>query len=131
MASAWTAEQLQHIDATPELEISSGPDDGKPRRWLPIWVVRVDGQVYVRTWYRRSTGWFGRAVASRTARIRVPGVEADVSVEDLGDHAPTDAVNQAYRAKYGGGGTGGMVTEEAVATTLRLTPTSCTKASAR
>jgi hypothetical protein len=103
MAWAWTAEQLQHIGAAPELEISSGSDARKPRRWLPIWVVCVDGQVYVRTWYRRSTGWFGRAVASRSARIRVPGVEVDVSVEDLGHQAPADAIDR-WDGDGGGGG---------------------------
>jgi len=124
MASDWTVEQLKCIDAAQELEIASRSSDGKLRRWLPIWVVCVDGRVYVRTWYRRSTGWFGDAVETRAARIRVPGFEADVSVEDLGDRAPTDAVNHAYVAKYGDGGTGGMTTAEAVAATLRLIPSS-------
>ena len=129
MASDWTVEQLQRIDAAQELEISGRSSEGKPRRWLPIWVVCVDGRVYVRTWYRRSTGWFGDAVETRAARIRVPGFETDVSIEDLGDRAPTDAVNRAYVAKYGGG-TGGMTTAEAVAATLRLIPSSCPRGSA-
>jgi hypothetical protein len=128
MELAWTVEQLRCIDAAQELEISSAASDGEQRRWLPIWVVCVDGQVYVRTWYRRSTGWFGHVVEARTARVRVPGFEADVRVKDLGDRAPSDAVNRAYVAKYGGGGTGGMTTEEAVATTLQLIPSSCTTA---
>jgi hypothetical protein len=127
MAPEWTVDQLQRIDAARELEISGRSSEAKPRRWLPIWVVCVDGQVYVRTWYRRSTGWFGHAVETRTARIRVPGLEADVGVEDLGDRAPTAAINHAYEAKYGGGGTGGMTTEEAVAATLRLVPSFTTE----
>lgn len=131
MASNWTAEQLERIDAARELEISSRSGDGKLRRWLPIWVVCVDSRVYVRTWHRRSTGWFGDAVETRAARIRGPGFEADVSVEDLGDLAPTDAINHAYVAKYGGEGTGGMTTAEAVAATLRLIPSSGTRASPR
>lgn len=126
MASGWSAEQLERIDTAQELEISAEPNDGRPRRWLPIWVVCVDGRVYVRTWYRRSVGWFGRAVETRTARIRVADVEVEVTVEDLGQRAPTDAVNRAYMAKYGGGDTGGMLTEEAVPTTLRLTPSGTT-----
>lgn len=131
MALAWAIEQLQLIDAAHELEISSGSSDADPERWLRIWVVCVDGQVYVRTWYRRSAGWFGRAVETRTARIRVPRFEADVRVQDLGDHAPTEAINRAYVAKYGGGGSGGMTTEEAVAATLRLVPSSAAEPSAR
>lgn len=122
MPSEWTAEQIERIDAARELEIATGSGVGKQQRWLPIWAVCVDGRVYVRTWYRRSTGWFGNAVEAGVARIRVPGLEAEVNVEDLGDCAPTDAVNRAYVAKYGGGGTGGMLTAEAVAATLLLTP---------
>jgi hypothetical protein len=89
---------------------------------VPIWVVCAGGQVYVRTWYRRDTGWFGHALRSRRARIRVPGLEADVTIEDIGD-ASTQVnadVDDAYRTKYGSGGAGSMVTAEAVATTLQL-----------
>ena len=81
------------------------------------------GQVYVRSWHRRDTGWFGQAVRSLRARVHVPGLEADVTVEDIGDASAdvTAGVDAAYRAKYGGGA-GSMVTAAAAATTLRLTP---------
>jgi hypothetical protein len=53
----------------------------------------------------------------------VPGLEADVAVHDVGDAAGVTAdVDAAYRAKYGPGGSGSMVTPEAAATTLRLDP---------
>ena len=80
------------------------------------------GQVYVRTWYRRDTGWFGHALRSRQARIRVPGLEADVAIEDIGDASTqvTADVDAAYRTKYGGGEADSMVTATAAATTLRL-----------
>jgi len=73
MTAAWTAEELQRIGAAHELQIASMRTDGTLRRWVPIWVVSADGQVYVRTWYRRDTGWFGQVLASHRARIRVPG----------------------------------------------------------
>ena len=89
---------------------------------MPIWVVSADGQVYVRTWYRRDTGWFGHALRSHRARIRVPGLEAEVTIEDIGDTSPqvTTEVDAAYRAKYGHGGAESMVTATAAATTLQL-----------
>jgi hypothetical protein len=119
---AWTREQLARIDAASELEIAVLRADGTLRPWTPIWVVHVVDDVYVRTWYRRETGWFGHAVRSRRARVRVPGVEVDVRVEDVGvgpSGLRTD-VDDAYRHKYGGGSTGNMVGDEAAATTLRL-----------
>lgn len=82
-------------------------------------------EVFVRTWYRRSTGWFGRILRTERARIRVPGVEVGVRAEDVGAEPSTlrAAVDDAYRAKYGGGSADRMVAGEAAATTLRLVPT--------
>ena len=123
--AAWTPGELQHIGAAQELEIASRRADGALRPWVPIWVVRAGDQVYVRTWYRRDTGWFGRVVAAGHASIRVPGVQADVTVEDVGEGTPglRAAVDTAYQEKYGRyGGTERMVTAEAAAATLRLSP---------
>jgi hypothetical protein len=127
VTSSWTPEQLQQIDGSRELEIASMRPDGTPRQWLPIWVVRVGDQVYVRTWYRRTTGWFGHVVTTQQARVRVPHLETEVVVEDIsdGDIDLRSAVDQAYQAKYaprGGGSVRQMTTDSAAATTLRLSP---------
>ncbi|MGO3325915.1 DUF2255 family protein [Gordonia sp. (in: high G+C Gram-positive bacteria)] len=52
----WTDEQLERFDAVRELEIAVRRADGTLRSWTPIWVVCVGGDVYVRTWYCRTTG---------------------------------------------------------------------------
>jgi len=127
MTGSWTPEQLARIDESDELEITSRRPDGTLRTWRPIWVVHVDGQVYVRTWHRRTTGWFGRVVESLQARARVPGLETDVTVADVGPGPGglRARVDEAYRAKYaryGPGSVGPMVADPAVAATLRLTP---------
>jgi hypothetical protein len=123
MPVIWTLDELQRIGGAHELEIASRRADGALRRWVPVWVVSTGGQVYVRTWYRRETGWFGQVLASHQARIRVPGLEADVAVDDVGEGGPglRAGIDDAYRAKYGPyGGTERMVTDEAAAATLRL-----------
>lgn len=118
----WTPEQLDLIGSARELVIAVRRTDGTLRPWTPIWVVCADGEVYVRTWYRRSTGWFGVALRTKQARVRVPGMEADVTVEDIGTGPARlrAAIDDAYREKYGGGSTGNMVNDESAATTLRL-----------
>jgi hypothetical protein len=127
VTNAWTPDQLTRIDQSTELEIASQRADGTRRRWTPIWAVCADGQVYVRTWHRRTTGWFGDVIGSHQAQVRVPGLEAAVSVEDVGE-GPGDLrarVDQAYRDKYGrygDGSVGQMVGDAAAAATLRLTP---------
>ncbi|HEY0216261.1 MAG TPA: DUF2255 family protein [Cellulomonas sp.] len=124
MAATWSPDELAAIDAAVELEIAVSTPDGGLGRWTPVWVVQAAGQVYLRTWHRRDTGWYGGAVSARRARIRVPGLVAEVVVEDIGSAAAdlVAAVDAAYREKYGVRGAGSMVTATAAATTLRLTP---------
>jgi hypothetical protein len=119
--TGWSQVALAALDAAADLEIAVRRTDGGLRAWTPVWVVRVAGQVYVRTWHRRGTGWYGHAVATGRARVRVPGLIADVTVHDVG--AGPDglraAVDAAYRAKYGAGA-GSMVSDAAAASTLLL-----------
>jgi hypothetical protein len=120
--TSWSAEELDLLDAARELQIAVRRDNGNLWSFMPIWVVCVGTQVYVRSWHRRDTGWFGRALETRRARIRVPGLEADVAIDDIGrgtsELAPD--IDAAYRTKYGEGGAASMVTSAAAATTLRL-----------
>ncbi|WP_198154137.1 DUF2255 family protein [Catenuloplanes japonicus] len=123
--AAWTADDLRLIDAADELEIAARRTDGSLRRRLPIWVVRVRDHVYVRTWYRRDTGWFAHVLRTGRAAVRVPGLESDVTVHDVGSAGSRTEVDAAYQAKYrryGSSATGPMVTDAAAATTLRLSP---------
>ncbi len=132
MSTAWTEEQLTRIDAAEELEIAVLNPDGTLRGWVPIWVVRHDEKAYVRTWHRRHTGWYGNVLGTGQARVRVPGVEADVTVHDVGparDAALRAAVDDAYRTKYqryGRSTISRMTSDDAAESTLRLTPTNPT-----
>lgn len=124
MTATWSLHELQCIDTARELYIAVKRADGTRRHWTPVWVVCADNQVYVRTWYRRDTGWFGHALRSRRARVRVPGLEADVTLEDVGEGTAelSESIDTAYRTKYGSAGSTSMVTASAAATTLRLNP---------
>ena len=127
LTATWSPDELERIGTAEELQIATKRADGTLRREVPIWVVRASGQVYVRTWYRRDNGWFGHAVDSRRARIRVPGLDVDVAIEDVGDGEAglRASVDAAYRAKYGRYGETSvdrMVTDNAAASTLRLIP---------
>ncbi len=116
---SWTPEALRYLDASRELEIAGRDAAGHPTVWTQIWVVVVDGEVFVRTWHRRTTGWYGRAVASARASIRVDGHPVDVIVTVMGE-TDADAIDEAYRTKYGAGSQS-MNTTEASASTLCLT----------
>lgn len=116
----WTAEQLAELARAAELEISARLDDGRWGRWTPIWVVVAGEDAFVRTWIRRDTGWYGAALRSRQAWIRVGRTAAEVRIATDGVAAVRDAVDAAYWSKYAGDGS--MTSVEAVASTLRLVP---------
>jgi hypothetical protein len=124
MTDSWSGEQLDRIGQSGELQIASRDTDGALRKWVSIWVVCVDDAVYVRTWYRRTTGWFGDVLELHQARIRVPGLEVDVLITDVGEGPPRvrSSVDAAYSTKYGPSGHQSMVTADAAASTLRLDP---------
>jgi hypothetical protein len=127
MTSAWSSEQLQRLGASDELEIAVRRADGTLGRWVPIWVVCVGEHVFVRTWHRRPNGWFGDALVSQRARIRVSDVCADVTVTDVGEDSPDlrAGVDDAYLGKYSHydrATVDRMVSDPAAATTLWLRP---------
>ncbi|WP_109209722.1 MULTISPECIES: DUF2255 family protein [Microbacterium] len=120
-SAPWSSEQLRDLSAAIEVEVSVPRRDGGFGRWTTIWVAVAGTGVFVRTWRRRETGWYGGAVRAGHARIRVGERAVDVIVEATGE---TDAatVDAAYRSKYGDLAARSMVTAEAAASTLRLTP---------
>jgi hypothetical protein len=122
--AVWSLDELLRIDAAVDLDMAVRRSDGTLCRWTPIWVVCAGDQVYVRTWYRRDTGWFGGALNSGQARVRVPGLEADVTITDHGEGSGElrRQIDGAYRSKYGNAGSASMVTASAATTTLRLDP---------
>lgn len=120
--TSWTPGQLDAIGAEGELDIAVSRPDGTRRPCTTIWVVRVGDGLYVRS-YRGQDGVWYRAVQRRPeGRIRAGGAEYDVTFQ-----RPTsvdeDAIDAAYRAKYGRYGPsylGPMVAPGARATTLAL-----------
>ncbi|WP_028067846.1 DUF2255 family protein [Solirubrobacter soli] len=121
---SWTEDELRAVTAADELSIAPVKRDGGLRGFTIIWAVREGDDVYVRAAYGPRTGWHRVARAGGAARVRVGGLERDVTVE-AADPASYDAVDAAYRDKYGrryASIVDGITTPEARATTLRLTP---------
>jgi hypothetical protein len=97
--TSWTSDELNRIEAADELEMAPRRRDGTLRKPVPIWVVRVGDDLYVRAAYGTGSGWHRVAQASHAGRIRAGGVEKDVQIEDA-DEAVNDQVDAAYRTKY-------------------------------
>jgi hypothetical protein len=96
----WTDDELRRINESDELEIAAVRPDGTLRAPRPIWVVRVGDGLFVRAAYGEASGRHHAARASGEARIRVSGIERDVTIADA-DEGVLDPVDAAYRSKYG------------------------------
>ena len=98
--STWTPDELQAIAAASELRIASRRPDGTLSRPVVIWVVRLGDDLFVRSVRGGSGAWFRGADRRREGRIQAGGVAKDVGFEDA-DHALDDAIDAAYKEKYG------------------------------
>ncbi len=76
--ATWTSDELNKIGKAEELQIASLRKDGTLRKWVIIWVVRVGGDLYVRSANGPTGSWFRSAQAHRAGLIRAGGVEKGV-----------------------------------------------------
>lgn len=125
--TAWSAEELARIGGAEEIEVASQRGDGSLRTYVIIWSARVGDELFVRSAYGPDNGWFRRAKASGSGRVRAGGVEHDVRFVDVpADATETHAALDAeYRAKYAAHPpriVATVVGAGAAGTTLRLEP---------
>jgi hypothetical protein len=122
MTSPWNRNELEAIGAAAELSVAPRRPDGALRPFATIWVVRIGGDLYVRSYRGPSGRWYRAAVRAGAGRIRAGGIERDVSFEQADALEPA-RIDDAYRAKYGRSPyTNAMLSAGAAATTLRLIP---------
>ncbi len=123
--TTWTSDELSRIAAADELEIAPLRGDGTLRRPVPIWVVRHDDDLYVRSYRGRGGHWFQAAQARHAGHISSGGVDRDVTFVEATDPSLHEVIDAAYRTKYhryGGTYVDPMVAPDAQAATLRLEP---------
>jgi hypothetical protein len=123
--TGWTPDQLAAVADADELTIQPQRSDGTLRRPVPIWVVRVGDDLYVRSYRGTGGAWFRDANTQLAGRISAGGVTADVSFAAERDEEVNDRIDAVYIAKYRRHGpqyVAAMVAADARATTLKLTP---------
>jgi len=74
----WSAHDLARIGDAEELRLASRRSDGTLGSFTTMWVVRADGELYVRSAGGPRRPWYRHALASHVGQIRAGGVEADV-----------------------------------------------------
>ncbi|MBT2498558.1 DUF2255 family protein [Agromyces sp. ISL-38] len=121
---AWTVDDLARIGGTDELIFAPRWADGSLRPGVPVWVVRVGDDLFLRSYRGRSDGWFRHALERHESHISAGGVDRDVTLEEP-DDAVQPQIDQAYRdkyARYGGSYVRPILAPTAVAATFRLLP---------
>ncbi|MDF2805706.1 MAG: hypothetical protein K0S43_652 [Cellulosimicrobium sp.] len=119
--TSWTTTDLAAIDADGELNVASHRPDGTLRTPRIVWHVVVDDALYIRSVRGQDGAWYRGAQQTRTGAIDAGGIHAEVVFTS--DDTRDDAIDTAYRAKYGNGLAVDRITAPtARATTLRVDP---------
>ena len=121
-ARRFPAKTLAEIDATKYFYIRAGDD----HRVIGIWVVVVDGRVFVRPWNDKAGGWYRAFLKSRRGAIRLGDREIPVAARVVRGKKLLDGMDAAYAAKYttkpNQKYVKGFATEKRRATTIELIP---------
>lgn len=122
----WTSDELNKIGKAEELQIASLRADGTLRKSVIIWVVRVNGDLYIRSVNGRTSAWFRGVQTKHAGHIRAGGVEKDVTFVEETDPQVNDQVDAAYTTKYRRYASiaKSMTTSAVRAATIRLVPRS-------
>lgn len=104
-SSAWTAAELDAIDQAGEITIASRRSDHTLRPGRIVWSVRNRDAIYVRSVNGPDAAWYRGVQTRHTGHLTAGGIDRDVSfVEAARTPAELDdALDEAYRAKYGSG----------------------------
>lgn len=126
--NTWTSDELNKIGKAEELRIAPLRQDGTLRKPVTIWVVRLDNDLYVRSYKGYDGAWFRAALVRHKGRIWAGGVEIDVIFVEETESTINDQIDAAYLAKYGRYPqyVAPMLTAEVRLTTIKLAPRSST-----
>ena len=126
-ATTWNDDEFARINSADELQIASRRDEGSLSSPRTIWMVEVDGDLYVRSVNGPGSVWFRATRQRRQGRIQAGGVTKDVAYTDVGtgvDPGLNDRIDAAYRTKYHrySAPVDSITSPQAATTTMRLTP---------
>jgi len=96
----WSEKELNAINASDELQLSSLRADGNLRKPVIIWMVQVEGDLYVRSVNGRNSAWFRGVLVCHEGSIHTGGITKEISFVEINDLTLQDQISTAYREKY-------------------------------
>jgi hypothetical protein len=73
---------------------------GTEHRYTGVWVIVVEGRVFVRPWNDKPTGWYRAFLAQPLGSIQLAVREIAIRARRLRGERLRDAVTRAYAGKY-------------------------------
>ncbi|HSE25712.1 MAG TPA: DUF2255 family protein [Pyrinomonadaceae bacterium] len=78
----------------------AGVRAGSTHRYTGVWIVVVEGRLFVRSWNDKPTGWFRAFQNEPNGELQVGQLEIPVLGKNVRSARIRDAVTQAYAEKY-------------------------------
>jgi hypothetical protein len=125
MNDSFDAETLRLLDGTKEVRIETRRDGDSPEHRTIIWVVVVEGEVFVRSVRGARGRWYREISSNPEGALHVHNDRLTVRAAPATDEATVDAVSAAFRSKYqqsSPASTEAMVRPESLPTTVKLSP---------
>ncbi len=125
MNDSFDAETLRLLDETKEVRIETRRDGDSPEHRTIIWVVVVEGEVFVRSVRGQRGRWYREISSNPEGALHVKNDRIAVQAAPATEEATVDAVSAAFRSKYqqsSPASTEAMVRPETLPTTLKLSP---------
>ena len=125
MNYSFDPEILRLLDETKEVRIETRRDGDSPEHRTIIWVVVVEGEVFVRSVRGPKGRWYREISSNPEGALHVQDDRIPVKAAPATEKATVDAVSAAIRSKYEETSpepTQWMLRPETLPTTLELSP---------
>ena len=125
MNDSFGAETLRLLDETKEVFIETRRDNDSPEHRTIIWVVVVEGEVYVRSVRGPRGRWYREISSNPEGALHVQDYRVPVRAAHAAEGPRVDAVSAALRSKYeqsSPNSTAAMLRPDTLPTTLKLSP---------
>ena len=97
MATRFRGKTLARLRDFNYLRVRAGTE---PHKFIGIWMVLVDGRLFVRSWSLKPRSWWRTFVKERRGAIEIDGREIPVRAVQTRSERIKDAVSRAYAEKY-------------------------------
>src|SRR5918992_4980592 len=125
MNDTFDVETLRLLEETKEVRIETRRDGDSPEHRTIIWVVVVEGEVFVRSVRGRRGRWYREISSNPEGALHVQDNRLPVQAAPATEGTTVDEVSAAFRRKYqrsSPASTEAMVRPETLPTTLKLSP---------